>query len=442
MNKLRHGEDELTSATPTSTAPPPKPDALTVLKKQNIKAGGPDWNQRPRDVANLSQWVGSIAERDLNWQVLGSGASLRDFFDAPILYVSGSQPLKLSDETKQKLRAYVEGGGLILGHADCGGRTFAASFQQLGSELFPRYEFRELPATHPLYSGVFRREKWKNKPSLLGQSNGVRELTLLIPQADAGRAWQSKMVGGKEELWQLGADIFFYTAGRKDLRFRGESQYVNEDPSVKPTRELAVARLEYPGNWDPEPGGWRRLAAILHNERKLILKVQPIKLGTGKLAKATPFAHLTGTTHFKLDDAARNEMREYVEVGGTLLIEAAGGSAPFADAAEAELKSLFPDAKLGVFPPTDAVYGAVGTTLKEVAYRPYAQKTVSGSARTPRLQAITLRGRPAVFFSREDLSAGLVGNSTDGIIGYEPKSAVEIMTRLVLFAADAGALVR
>ena len=86
----------------------------------------------------------------------------------------------------------------------------------MGTELFPRYEFRELPADHPIYrNGIFPREKWKTKPSVLGLSNGVRELMLLVPQADPGRTWQSKVVGGKEELWQLGANLFLYAADRR-----------------------------------------------------------------------------------------------------------------------------------------------------------------------------------------------------------------------------------
>ena len=73
---------------------------------------------------------------------------------------------------------------------------------------------------------------------MLGLSNGVRELMLLIPQADAGRDWQSKAVGGNEPAWQLGADVFLYAAGRTDLRYRGDSHLVDADPTVKPARTV------------------------------------------------------------------------------------------------------------------------------------------------------------------------------------------------------------
>lgn len=431
MNKLRHGEPDAVAVERS------RPNAIEALKKSGLK---PDWNQRPRDVANLSNWVSMVAERELNWQVLSTSAALKDFYDAPILYISGTQTPRLDDAAKAKLRDYIEGGGLILGHADCGGRLFANGFQRLGVELFPRYRFRELPADHVIYtSGVFPREKWKNKPSVLGLSNGVRELMLLIPQADAGRAWQSKMVGGREELWQLGADIFFYTAERKSLRYRGDSHFVLPDPQREPTRQITVARLEYAGNWDPEPGGWRRLANLLHNEHDVKLSVVPAKLGDGKLtATSAKVAHLTGTSAFKLDEAAKTEIRKFIESGGTLLVDAAGGSAAFNEAVESQLLPVFPDARPSILQPNHPLYGEGKEKLTAVTYRPFAQKMVAGSARVPRVQAITAGKRPAVFISREDLSAGLVGQSVDGIIGYDPKSATELVTRIVLYAATSA----
>ena len=439
MNKLQHGEPADGASPAEAAAPAAKPDALTVVRKLAAKPTPVDWNQRPRDVANLANWVSSVAERELNWQVLGAAATLRDLHDAPILYVSGTQPLRLDDEMKSKVRRYIEGGGMLLANADCGGRAFCAAVRKLGTELFPKYEFRELPADHVLYAnGVFSRDKWKNKPSVLGLSNGTRELVLLVPQADVGRAWQQRVVGGREEAWQLGANIFFYAAGRKDLRYRGESHYVEAAADVEPTRQIAIARLEYPGNWDPEPGAWRRLAAQLLNERRVRLDVQPVPLGSGKLSGSTRFAHLTGTAGFKLNDAARSELRSFVQSGGTLLLEAAGGSAAFADAADAELKALFPAAKPTTLPPAHPLYARGPTKLETVAYRPFAQKVV-GNTRSPRLQAITVGDRPAVFFSREDLSAGLVGTTVDGVIGYDARSATDIMTRLVLFASPSQA---
>ena len=74
-----------------------------------------DWNQRPRDVANIVRWTGSQMERDLNWQIVNLKVPVDELHDAPILYISGDQELKFTDEEAAKLKQFVEGGGLIFG---------------------------------------------------------------------------------------------------------------------------------------------------------------------------------------------------------------------------------------------------------------------------------------------------------------------------------------
>jgi len=55
----------------------------------------------------------------------------------------------------------------------------------------------------------------------------------------------------------------------------------------------------------------------------------------------------------------------------------------------------------------------------------------------PRLKAIEVNGRLGVIFSREDITAALVGEPMDGIIGYDPATASEMMYRIVLYADGA-----
>ena len=50
------------------------------------------------------------------------------------------------------------------------------------------------------------------------------------------------------------------------------------------------------------------------------------------------------------------------------------------------------------------------------------------------LSAVLIKNRPAVYYSRLDLSAGLVGQPTDGIKGYDADTATAIMTNLVIGA--------
>jgi hypothetical protein len=390
------------------------------------------WNQRPRDVANVVRWIGTNIERDLGWQSVDLKAPLKDLAEAPILYLSGSDELELTRDDTAKLKAFVETGGLILGHADCGKPAFATAFRKLAGKMYPTYEFRELPAESPVYS-VFPKSKWKRKPSVLSVSNGVREIIMLIPAADPGKAWQTRQYAGKEELYQLGADIVLYATNKEKLQYRGESYVATPDEKVKPTKTIDVARVKYEGNWDPEPGGWRRLAALIHNQRKIGVNVT---VADGDLGKAK-FAHLTGTAKFVPKPAQIDALTKFVDGGGTLLIEAAGGNAEFALAAEALATQVAPGGKLAPLAPDAPVFKANGVT--DFSYRAYARINGVGTSNVPRLQAIDVKGRPAVIVSRDDLSAGLLGPEMDGVIGYEPDTAVNLMTAMVLHSAGMSA---
>jgi hypothetical protein len=407
------------------------PVAINKLDYSADAAKPAAWNQRPRDVANAVRWIGRQLELDLNWQVVNLGVSAEELMDAPIVYLSGNQAVVLDDEQVNKLRDYVEMGGLILAHADCGNPAFTASIRSIAERIFPAYKFRELPADHALYRNLFNAAKWKQKPQVQGLSNGARELILLVQTGDPARLWQTRAVKGKEEVWELAANIFRSTfESRETLRFKGDTHLVHPDPDRPATRSLPLARLSYRGTWDPEPAGWRRLAAILHNEFSVDLTVDPVKLGAGKLA-SYKIAHLTGTGKLPLDTAAVDELRAFVKGGGRLVIDAAGGSADFAEAAEALLLRLYPDSKLKLLPPDHPWYQFDRDAIP-IDYRAYARRTLLSGLKTGRLQAVEVDNRLAILFSREDLSVGLVGQDVDGVLGYAPETATRLMARQIL----------
>lgn len=404
---------------------------VVINKLQYSIDGQPgNWNQRPRDVANVTRWMGRQSERDLNWQITNLDTSANDLNDAPILYISGNQELKLTTDQKAKLKTFVEQGGLIFAHADCTTQQFANSFRKMMSELFP-YEMRELPKDHILYTAQqFPREKWKGKPPILGLSNGVRELALLVAQNDFGKSWQQNSPG-PDEPWQMMANVTQYVSEKQGFRRKGETYLVAPDAKIPATKTVKLARLSYSGAWDPEPGGWRRLSAILHNQKKMDLQIEPIKLGED--LKDIKLAHLTGTSACTMTDAQRAALKKWIDAGGTLVIDAAGGSTEFAKSVEAELDKLYPGA-LKTIAPEHALFTAGGEKAPTIAYRAFAQRTV-GTSKAPRLQGIEQNGRLAVIYSREDLSAGMVGETMDGIIGYTPDTATALMTRIIQYAA-------
>jgi hypothetical protein len=418
--------------------------APVVMKKleYDVDAAGDkpklgNWNQRPRDCANLVRWMGQQLERDLNWQIVNLKVPVDDLHDAPILYIAGNQSLSFSAAEERKLKQFVTQGGMIVGKADCAQPAFALAFQKLGQKLFPAYEFRDLPENHLIMTTPYHFSKWKNRPAIKSLSNGAREMMVLISSGDFSRLWQLNIYAGREEGHEFLWNLYFYAVDKSNMRYKGQTYIVHPSPAVTATKQITVARLEYEGNWDPEPGGWRRLHAVMHNQNQTDLATKAVKLGTGELANGEyKVAHLTGTDGFKLTADAGAEIQQFVGNGGTLIVDSCGGGTEFAAAAEEQVLALFPGSKMAFIAPDDPVFSAGGKT-SEVAYRAFARRVV-GSTRTPRLKGIEVNGRFGVFFSAEDLSEGLVGEAVDGIFGYEPASATNLMRNMVTFASGGG----
>lgn len=486
------------AGTPPKGYKPPNPpkDAAADAKPPETYAA--NWCQRPRDVALFTRWMSDVTERKLNWQVISDRAPVDDLHDAPVLYMSGNQKLALPPTTVEKLRQYIEEGGLLFGHPDCGSKEFVDSFVALGKQLFPMYEFRELPADHPIYTRQqYLRKNWKNPPSVLALSNGARELMVTMPNSDPGRYWQQGGYAGKEELFQAMNGIVLYAVDRQNLKYKGGTHIVRADPNAAAGAAIKLARLEYAGNWNPEPGGWRRLAAILQRDKAAQLAVESVKLGEGKLDAATlSIAHLTGTGAFSLTKEQLSELRKFVVNKGVVLCDAAGGDSAFAKGAEEQLVQIIGGSKFEPIPvddpilavkgedkaaggpvvaaapifqpvgqtaeataqpsgrsilpePTTAPTTQAGTTVPSprpgeflpgkfpVEYRAFARSRL-GASQNLRLKGIRFRGRWVVIQSAEDLSTGLVGHPVDGIYGYSPATATEIVRRLVLNLAPAG----
>ncbi len=456
------------------------------------------WNQRPRDIAKIVRWIEKKSERDLNWHVVSlKDTPVDDLQDAPILYLSGDRKLDLVPEDEAKLKLFVEDGGLILGNPDGNSKAFMDSFRALGVKLFPAGEMRTLPAEHPIYTHqeLSRAGDIHHKDALLGLSNGVREL-MVIPTNDWGRAWQANMFSN-QDAFGLAGNIYTYAVGRTSFRHGGPG-VPHPDPALKATTTVKLARLDYAGNADPEPGGWRRVAALLHNNEKIDLDIQSIKLGDGQLTQGpvstapaatqptdaeirqtamkrlTPdqiqatggdpvkfqalvtakvqevqvevaaakalipappahfkLAHITGTAIVTLSAAQRQELKAFIDAGGVLLIDAAGGTAAFSTAMEKELLAIFPQEATQLsapIPDTDPFYQS-GFTLP-MEYRRYT-KALKLRLNGPQLRGMKHNGHWAIILSHEDISNGLVGRDTDGIIGYTPESATALMVALI-----------
>ena len=222
------------------------------------------------------------------------------------------------------------------------------------------------------------------------------------------------------------------------MRHRGQSHWpAAADVAGAPAGggpALAVARLKYPGNCDPEPLAlerFRRVMAARENARVEI--VGPIAIED--LPKhPVRLAHLGGTGAFALTVAEVAVLRKFVADGGTLLLEAVGGDETFARQAQQYLEALCPGKKLADLPPDSQLFTLDGNQIKSVTYGRRTLQRVGRTAPTPMIKAVFFDNQPRIYLSREDITTGLLGCPYFTVDGYSGRSAYYLFRNILLLS--------
>jgi hypothetical protein len=398
------------------------------------------WANRPRDLANLARFASRQLERPLNWQVVplkkdwhvvSLETDWTDWMDSPVLYLASDQKVVFSAKEYDKIRNFVENGGLLFTQADGNSAAFNESAGQLAHKLFPAYEFADLPDNHVLYGTMF---KVPPVPGLKYVSNGSRIL-MLHSTTDLSRYWEIRDDVNKPIPFRFGTNLFIYAAGKRDLRNRLVSTYIPKVPAT-PTATFTVARLSYAGNWDPEPAAWERFARWFQLQTGYGLELRTIPLRDLRPG-AAPFAVLTGTARYDLTDDEAAAVKTYVDAGGVLLIDTAGGTGNFAQGLQSSLFfKVLSDRSSHLIPPTHPLLTASAAGMEDLTHprlRLFAVDTLGSRADFPDELA---SGRGHILFTPLDLTTGLLGTQTWGILGYDPAYAQSLVKNAILWTWD------
>ena len=178
-----------------------------------------DWNNCRNDVANLTRYASKALEYRFNWQIVDVKSNAYGWLDAPVLFFNGRRgPVRMPEEHRDKIKEYVNHGGLLFAEA-CEGRPgFTRVVKQLGRQIWPDLQWQRLPDDHPIFTRETQFDL-DHKPELqaLVDEKGFA-FFLLAPDGISCRWHQNRT--DDRDAFRLGINVFRYATRGKPIRPR------------------------------------------------------------------------------------------------------------------------------------------------------------------------------------------------------------------------------
>ena len=408
-----------------------------------------DWTTDPDDMKQLLRWTN--AKLGIRYRSFDTDLRKCSFDPAeiPVLYFTGHQGLpKLSEAVRTKLRQYVLDGGTIVGDACCGAKDFTRAFRQEMAAIFPRRELARLPEDHPLFASFYRINQVRVKkndeyletlPYVEGINIGCRTAVIFFP-IDVSCGWDGHVHPDREGVWYsvrdartLGANLVTYVLANYQYgrMFSTEKKYYEAGKGAR--GEFIFAQARHNGDWDPTPHGVPNLLKYLQENSTVDTAFKRTTVNLSELdAFETPIVYLTGLRAPRLSDAERARVREFLDNGGVLVIDAAAGSRAFDQAMRAELARIRPKQKLKLLKLDHPLYKAV-FDCRQVRYAPMLTREQPGLT-VPIMEGIIKDGQLCILYSRFGLGAGWEQLPNPYNRGYADRDALRLGVNALVYA--------
>jgi hypothetical protein len=393
---------------------------------------------------------------DMTWQVVDvRAAAVEDLLQAPVLFVSGRDGLRLSDQQKDNLRTFVDNGGFLLFESCCGGKAFDRQFRQLMKEMFPDNPLHLLPPDHPVWYAEERVD-----PQYVGPLWGIdaccRTSVVYCPEdiscywelasAARGQKYPRPIQRRIDSALAAGTNILAYATNRQ-LRDKLDIQQVlsDDDVELSPARAtLRIAKLRHGGGSDDAP------AALINLLRMADYQVQlPVSLRRTLVSPSEEslpdypilFAH--GRRTFRWSEAERQGLANYLAAGGVLFADSICASEEFTRSFRQEIETILPGRPWKAIPPTHPMfttefggYDVSRLSVREPQRRAAADAPLRAPVQrtVPRLEGIERDGRFVVIFSPLDISCALENHASLGCRGYIREDAAKLGVNVILYA--------
>jgi len=404
-----------------------------------------NWNLHSRDVPHFTEYMRRQFERRMRWQVVAITQDVQMLLDAPILLVAGTEPPQFTPQQWAKLRQFCLRGGTLLFLPTHYSRDFAQAVRQALKDLFARqrelagghYALQPLGADHPLYTAYMKVANGPKVAPIWGVGDGTRLLALLC-ERDIACSWQRRDSSVGELDYRLGVNLFMYATGASPLRTRLRPVFVGSAGEVR--RRAKVAWLRHGGNWCSQPFALDCLSQKLTAENRIALDVTAGAAITADALSGQDLAWMTGSSKFQLSGEELAALGEYLDRGGTLFVNAVGGSAEFNESAAAMIARLLEGRQVVTGPATSGsplMTGKCGDFRGpkiEHLLRTRAWQQLSPMPPSSPAQVYARGGRAVVIHAPHGVHDTLDGHTAHAALSYMPGSARDLAANVLLYA--------
>ena len=400
------------------------------------------WNRNIHDLENLTAFIGDKLGKVTTWQTTSLDVPIEQLRMSPILLITGHEFPAFNAAQKQKLRQFVDTGGTLLFEACCGSDPFRRGFRALAQEVWPEYTMRRLNLDHPVFNSLFPIKD--DTYGLEGMDVGCRTSVFYSPNA-LSCLWELQTIPQwSDKAFTLGANIAAYATGREQLANKLDRVELSEpgkfsttQPTEVPRGAVRIARLRHDGDFNADPHALVNLAAALRDKARMdvVAKDRQIDATDDKIYEY-PVLFMTGHYTFELSVREVDALRNYLNRGGFLVADACCGQLAFDKSFRELARQLYPDDDLRQLDDDHPIYsGKVGLPLGELKYRQaLAQKLGARGTTRPPLEAVTVKGRTVILYSKYDWTCAFEGDNPFSCYGYIDADGQRLGLNMLLYA--------
>lgn len=428
---------------------PPRPPV--IFTKMQSPYGLIDWASRPNDLGNLLKGMKEKIDINFAFESKPFSEISTDPERNPILYRSGHFHFSLTPEERQRLRAYLLNGGMIIFNTGMGSKPFFDSAQKELQAIFPETPLQQLAPDHPIFhayydigrvqyrSGVRQAGYMLDDPLFYGLTIDCRTLAIISRwcMAIGWDALEDNTLQGytTDSAIKLGINLLSYATSQRAWAKTAVRSMKFLDQDQTQAGKVSLVQVVYQGEWKTRHVG---LSVLLQqfNQRTDIpvkLSLQELELADAQIFNA-PMLYITGHESFQLNTAEIRNLREYLKKGGFLMAEACCGRKGFDAAFMREMKKVLPEHPLRPIPIQDQLF-TLPNAIRSVGITPALASQMSAKTTIPpKLLGIDINGYYAVIYSPYGLAGGWEMSQNPYALGYDDAGSLSIGENILMYA--------